>query len=474
MRNREPQFDPQAWESDEPLARGPSPADWARLALDAVRRRKLLAGLLFLAGNVATVLFFAYRMHAPTYRVEAQILAQRQQASPSVVRSVYADNPTRSAWELIHRRDNLVALAQRAGLLPLAPTASPAAPSASPPGTGQPAPPAEVPPPPAAPQTTPDEDDPIEQIVNRLDKRLIVAVEDGTIGLKLDWGDPRQAYEIVQGAVDNFLEARHVQEVAALDEVLAVLSGRAAGVRRDMEAAAAAVRRKPLPVLRTVTAAPRLPSEELVRLQSQVESRQGSLQAVEDVRRRRVAELQTQLDQARNTLSDAHPTVIGLRGDIEALSRDSPQVARLREDARQARKAWQERMVRESFPAMGMPTATVLPQIDLGSTEEDSRVRELRIQYESLAMQLQTAQVERDAARAAFKHRYDVIWPPQVPREPVSPRAARIFPAGLLASLLLAIAGAAAPDVVFGRIVQRWQVERVLGLEVLGELGREA
>ena len=458
MRNREPSFDPQQWESDEALARRPTPVHWARLALDAVRRRKALAALAFVAGLVATGGYLAVRAQSPTYRVEARILAQRQQASPSVVRSVYMDLPTRSAWEIVHRRDNLIALARRAGLLPDVPGAAGDAKA-----RGD-----------SAAAATPDQDDedPLEGVVARLDERLLVTVEEGTIAIRLDWDDPRQAYEIVQGAVENFLESRHLQEVSAIDEVLAVLSAKAGTLRRELEGATADARRRPT-MARGGTPTPPQASEELIRLRSQLESRQRGLQEVEEVRRRRAAELQAQLDQARNTLSSAHPTVIGLRNDIESLTYDSPQIARLREEVRQARRAYQERLAREGFPSTPFAAAAP-PPLDLGGREEDQRVRELRMQYESLALQLQTAQVERDAARAAFKYRYDVIWPPRLPRDPVSPRPMRIFALGLLASLLLAILAAAAPDLLQGRIVQRWQVERLLGLEVLGEIDRRA
>ena len=254
--------------------------------------------------------------------------------------------------------------------------------------------------------------------------------------------------------------------------MLAVLSAKAGTLRRDLEGATADARRRPS-MARGGTPTPPQASEELIRLRSQLESRQRGLQEVEEVRRRRAAELQAQLEQARNTLSSAHPTVIGLRNDIESLTYDSPQIARLREDVRQARRAYQERLAREGFPSTPFAAAAPTP-LDLGGREEDQRVRELRMQYESLALQLQTAQVERDAARAAFKYRYDVIWPARLPRDPVSPRPARILPLGLLASLLLAILAAAAPDLLQGRIVQRWQVERLLGLEVLGEIERRA
>jgi hypothetical protein len=41
-----------------------------------------------------------------------------------------------------------------------------------------------------------------------------------------------------------------------------------------------------------------------------------------------------------------------------------------------------------------------------------------------------------------------------------------------LAALLLALFVAAAPDLRAGRVMQRWQVERVLDLPVLAELRR--
>lgn len=440
-----------AWEDDDARARGPTPLRWALLALAAARRRKLRALLVFVVGFLATGAYFVVRMHAPTYRVEAKILAQRQQALPSVVRSVYEDAPTRSAWEAVHRRDNLVALVQRADLL----AKEAAAPGDSAPGSA----PADA-----------DGEDPLERLVTRLDERLLVTVEDGTISISLDWGDPQQAYEIVRGALENFLESRQRQEVTAVDEVLAVLSEKVSALRRELDAGAADARRRAAAAVRSPAPVARQPTDELLGLQVQLESRQRALQEVEELRRRRLADLQTQLDLARSSLSNAHPTIIGLRKDIEALSVDTPQLVALREDVRAARKAFQDRLAREGFPRA--KAAAALARADPADREEDARARELRVQYETLMQRLQTAQVERDAARAAFKYRYNVIWPPQVPRDPVSPTPLKIFLPGLFASALLAIGLAAAPALRRGRILQRWQVEQLLRLEVLGEIER--
>ena len=80
------------------------------------------------------------------------------------------------------------------------------------------------------------------------------------------------------------------------------------------------------------------------------------------------------------------------------------------------------------------------------------------------------AQLELDAVRAAFKYRYNVIWPAEVPVDPVSPNRTKILGAGLLGALLMAFLAAAAPDLQSGRIVERWQVERSLDLPILGEI----
>ena len=97
-------------------------------------------------------------------------------------------------------------------------------------------------------------------------------------------------------------------------------------------------------------------------------------------------------------------------------------------------------------------------------------MRDARFQYQQIVERVSMAQLELDAVRAAFKYRYNVIWPPQMPREPVSPNPVKVFGAGILAALFLAAGAAAFPDFRAGVIVERWQVERSLGLPVLAEI----
>lgn len=435
-----------------------TPLEWAQLLLHAARRRGLVfAGVLFACLGATAVSFF---VRTPTYHVEAKVLAQRQQALPSVVRSVYDDLPTRSAWELIHRRENLAAIIRQAKLQLEGGDAS-----ARGVGLGErllawlrrsPRP--------------VEPDSPEDVLVRILDEKLAVTVEEGTITIEIYWPDPDEAYQIVLATVQNFLEARHVQEVASIDEVISVMEGRAASLREELEKAVAEAR-----VAAARPARPphvRQPSEELVRLQSLLEAKERAIQDVEAFRRRRLADLQAQLDQARNTLSDAHPTVISLRKDIAALSVESPQIDILRAEEQKLRQQLSARMAQEGF--QGTPAVVAAPVTTLGANqEEDQRVREARLQYEQMLARINTAQVERGAARAAFKYRYNVIWPPQVPKEPATPNPKKLFLLGGFASLVLAFLAVAAPDLVRGRILERWQVEKGLDLPIVGEIRRD-
>ena len=418
-----------------------------RFALGAASRRRLLTTGVFLAGMLASAAYYSTR--TPIYRAETKVLAQRPQALPSAVRPMFEDVPTRSAWEMIHRRENLIDLINQSGLL-----SSPSSPSRKDRWL-------------QAPSAGSSGANALDAMIVRLDKSLDVTVEEGTITIRLDWPDPRQAYDVVNTALQNFLEARHLQEVTAIDEVISVLQGHTLTLRKEYEKAMDDARRRPAPVVRTPPRA-KLPSQELTRLQSLMESRQRAIQDVEEFRRRRLADLHAQLDQARNTFSDAHPTVLGLRQQIEALKRESPQVENLRDEERKARREYQERLAREGVQP-GPPevaSAAAAP----GLAEEDQRVRDARLQFEQMDARVSAALVERDAARAAFKYRYNVIWPPQVPREPVGPNPFKLLGAGMIASFLLALVLAMAPDVLRGRVLQRWQVESLLDLPVIGDV----
>jgi uncharacterized protein involved in exopolysaccharide biosynthesis len=447
------------------------PIDRLLYVVGAARRRRKVVLSVFFGGFALLALYYAFA--TPVYRVEARILAQRYQA-PAIGRQAGTeDAPTRSAWELIHRRENLIALAKQTGLIAdLGPPTKP--------GPvkrlwqailrGQ----------------APTEDDPMEALVLRLDKQLLVTTAGGTVDIEVDWPDAQQAYRIVEAAVQNFLEARHLQEITAIDETISLLQGRVATLRKQLDDVIDEVslqaRRQ---ASRTVTASPTgrvveaLPpqaSQELVRLKSMLDAKERAIGDVEEFRRRRLADLQAQLDAQRAIYSDAHPNIITLRRDIDALSRESPQIGALREEERRLRQEYTSRAASENVrpvPAVSAtPSLAAASSRPSSSVDENERVREARYRYQQMVERMNQAELELDAGRAAFKYRYDVIWPAQIPKQPVSPTPVKVFGLGGFALLILSLAVATWLDWRSGVVLERWQIERELDLPVLGDLSR--
>jgi len=453
--------------------RSPSPLEWLGYVVAAVRRHLLVAVGVLLLGVAAVVAY--YVLKTPVYRVEARILAQRQQALPGILRTqVTEDAPTRSAYDLVHRRENLLAIAKAAGLLgKVAPGGTAAATPAPAPAAG------------GLLQALTDEsleENPVDRLILRLDKELVVTSTEGSINFSIDWPNAEEAFKIIEQAVQNFLEARHVQEITVRDEAISLLQGRVATLRDQLDRAVEEARRQgtrrfdvaidPRPSSVGGGAVPM--TEDLVKVKSLIDAKERAIGDVEEFRRRRLADLQAQLDLQRGILSDAHPTIQNLRQDIAALSLESPQVTGLREEQRRLREEYAARMALEqgkAGPATGLPayrTTTTTPT----NVEENERVRQARAEYQQMLDRTSSALLDLDNARAGFKYRYDVVWPAQVPRKPVSPNPFKVFGLGLVGAIGLAFLAAAAAALQSGRVLVDWQVEKTLDLPILGRIHR--
>ena len=445
-----------------------TPADMIRLALVSARRLPLLISAFFLLGVGASIVYLV--MRAPMYRVETTVLTQRAQALPSPIRSTVQDEPTRSAHEVIHRRENLLALIQQTNLYSSA-AASRGAETRRPVlqrflGLVS--------------EAFADRD-PLDALLKRLDRMLVVTTNEATstITISIDWPDPSQAYQIVETATQNFLETRHIQEITAIDEVVSMLKGRAAALRDELDRVTEEAQRQAArqetgsyPEQMPIPAAPQSGGEELVRLKAMVDSKERAIQDVEELRRRQLANLQAQLDQKRGAFTDAYPAVIALRQDIEALSRESPQIVKLREEQRKLQETYLARLAQQRRSAPSSAGSRPARQVQSTTVEQNEAVRDARFQYQQVVERLNSAQLELDAARVAFKYRYSVVWPAEVPAKPVSPKPLIVLGVGIPGAVFLAILAATLLEMRRGTVLRRWQVERGLGLPVLAELKR--
>jgi uncharacterized protein involved in exopolysaccharide biosynthesis len=447
----------------------------ARLAagfvLRSVGRHGRLAGSVFaLAGLATTASFLA----APrVYHTEVKLLAQRNLIMPALGnprRTVPMDSdaPTRLAAETVLRRENLVSVLRTTRLIEewertrapvlrlkdriLRPLLGP-----------------------------PTEDDKLESLIGLLRKKVYVGADEGTVTIGIDWPDAGTACRIVEVMQQNFLEERHASEVSSIADAISILEGHASGTRGTIEAALDEVRRSSPPP------APRAPSvgtrhepvpepadAALVSLQVLLEAKRRAITDLEEFRQSRLAELYTLLAEQKNTYGPAHPAIAGTQQSILALSGESPQIAALRREEAEMAGEIRRRRAPARAPAPDVTTADLgrEPSPDPGVSYARSRLKSAIAEYEDLLERLEGARIELDTARAAFKYRYGVITPAQTPRKPVSPAPVSFFGIGLVLALALAVAAALAADLAGGRVVESWQVERFLGLEVLAEVAR--
>jgi len=444
-------------EDGQPLARRPNLPERVAFAVNAVRRRKRLTACVFLGGVAASCLYFFLR--TPTYHVETKILAQKQQTLPSVMRPV-DDAPTRSAADQVHRRENILALIKQADLFTKGASARPAWYARLPL---------------LRRLASTDEDEALNNLVIRVDKALIVTAGEGTITIVIDWPSAQQAYRLVEAALQNFLDARHGQEISAIEEVISQLQARASTLRKQLDAVIQEVQREPEGETPVSRATPRAQGEEMVRLKTTLEAKQRALRDAEEFQRKRLADLQAQLEEKRAIYSDAYPGVVSLRQDIEALSEESPKMAALRHEEMKLRSEFSARFGREA-PAEEGVSSTAARKASRrdreGSPEQQERLRDAQFSYQQMIERINSAQVELDAARAAYKYRYAVIWPAQMPKRPLSPKPLKVLGLGTFASFVLAVLAAVLADLRAGRIVERWQIERTLNLAVIAQLRR--
>ena len=104
------------------------------------------------------------------------------------------------------------------------------------------------------------------------------------------------------------------------------------------------------------------------------------------------------------------------------------------------------------------------------TVEQNERVHDARFRYERMVERLNQAQLQLDAARAAFKYRYVVVWPAQLPKMPISPKPTIVLGGGAFLSMILAILCAVLAELRAGLLFEKWQVEEYVGVPVIAEL----
>jgi hypothetical protein len=443
--------------------------DWASYAWVAVRRHARAIAATIGAFTAAAALV---RWSIPDlYYVEARVLAQRPDvlAVLSPTRPLGADAVaiTRSVSDLVERRENLVALVSQTDLVKhwrsmrswtdrLEERL----------GLGY-----EL-----------DDEQARDMLVAKLEDSIEATARDSSVALGLRWEDPEMAFRLLDVALQNLLETRHVNEMAILGESISLLEARLGEAQRSVDEAMAGVRSLPPPRRPSRGgAARRDPSLELVRMLSVIAEKRRAMEDVVSFRNRRIAELQTRLTEQRAVYAESHPVVDNIKRSLEALQADSPQLAALRQElqqdeARYLAEGGSPADFGDSSAAGTTSTPDALIDALAGAPRDPneeyarSRMATSLARYYSVADRLEALRLQRDAARASIKYRYLVVRPPMRPHQPEN-RGLKglVLAAGALLGAIAGVLAAVGLEVRRGRIDQPWQVERLLGLRILAE-----
>jgi uncharacterized protein involved in exopolysaccharide biosynthesis len=318
-----------------------------------------------------------------------------------------------------------------------------------------------------------------------------VIANDGTVTIGVDWTDPQSAYRIAETAQQNFFDQRHASEVAMISESVAILEGHVAETEAAIQEAVAQVNksgglvRHAAPIRAASVARPVSPNAgEIASLQSELIAKQRTISDLESARAQRIAALQTTLSELRNNYGPAHPQVVSTMASIRALSGDSPQLTALRADEASLRDrivalgaqpgasaqpaAPEPALTRVALENMtrGGPDSLENPEV----TYAKSRLKMATGDYEDMLQRLEAARIELQTARAAFKYRYTVVTPPQFPTRAAKPRIPILVVGGCFLATILATFVAGALDLGSGRLMERWQVSRRLGLPIIAQV----
>jgi hypothetical protein len=360
-------------------------------------------------------------------------------------------------------------------------------------------------------------------LVATLESKLMVNAGDTTMTIGVDWHEPTMAAKLVVATEQQFLETRHYAEVGTLAEYIQILEGHAQDLRQEIDEIAdqihklASDRGRPAnvaptpapaasdskvvpPPLRRPPVRSRLVlDEELPRLKMQLEEKKKTFAQLDDDHKRRLRELQLKLTEAKLRYTPAHPIVVDLEKQVAAMSEETPEMQALRGSIEQLEAEIKERTnasiagssPRPEFipggaaapggqapagqpePPQAGPLPADITQLQNSADSIDPAIaaqfRYAVAKYTTLRDQISTARIDLDAAQAAFKYRYQVLTPADVPNRAIKPKVPLIVAAGLIGGLLLALLLPIGLELKRGKIVERWQVAQI-PLPILAEL----
>ena len=325
------------------------------------------------------------------------------------------------------------------------------------------------------------EHDLLDALVDTMENKLQVdnVGNEGTVTILFEWTDKETAYRVVDTLTQNFLEGRHA-EVALLEETIAILESNAKRLQLQVDTTLDDVERRQRQSRRPRRGA-RGPGSPWRRTRRSSASRTPWWRAA--------APWPTSSSPRSRRLADRNGHSRRRRASSPSSTRSSSpcakhrrHVAPPRPPTRCARSSstWSARWPagaasatpgRRWIPsrrASGSTRSTCGPSTPAATSSSSAR------STPACCSASPQPAVDSRPPQAAFKYRYSVVTPPQVPMAPKKPYFALRLVGGLVGGLALAIFVSTMLDIRSTRLLEEWQLQRQLGVPLLARSNRWA
>ncbi len=444
--------------------------DRVREAMHAAMRRKLLSFFMLIIGVAFTIVAVVY---APrTYECDAQILITRTTSlgGPNAAQLLTGDERKELAKEYeqqIMARDNIIQIVQQAKLVerwneiqsPHRRLISNIQAK-----LGQP---------------RPTDDQKFEALMRTIEGRLKVEVDATTVAFRLEWSEPKSAKDIVTVAVENFQKKRFEVEVGVIPESVRALQKQVDDKRKETQKIAkelneAEAKKNPTGKTRFVSreVANNEPGQGDPAIFKKLEAVRGDIAQREELKRNRLAELNAKLADMSATYAAGHPDMIALKNTLAATQHDPAELAAARAEERRLAQEFENSKNAKLGEKKTVVVATTdsaapaVPQVPLSVEGLRQAYERLEKQLTDLEADLNQQKVQEKRIELAFKNRYSVTRPPEVPggpKKPVGPMAGVI---GALCTFALMLVAAVLRDRASGLFYEPRDVRDRLGLPV--------
>ena len=356
----------------------------------------------------------------------------------------------------------------------------------------------------------------------KLNDQLTVATEGDTVTITVSWTDPEIAARLASAAQQAFLEERRVQEVGLLAESMEILRKHSATLEKEITDEISKARALVLeknkavkaenaqkmadankklasqpraaaapPSLVDAPTAPVVSDADLSRiaaLETQIKTKEAALANLINASGSAIVELQAKLAQARAIYKEAHPVVADLKQQVQAAQAEPPMAGQLRSEIANLESeraalggtgtvssgASRARAVRG--PALGAGALAALKEVEeFEITDPDidyarSKISWAMRKYSDIQFKLDEGHLNLETAQAAFRHRYRVVTPAEVPNKATKPEPAKVILGAVFGGLAFGVLLVLFLEFRHGLIYESWQVESSLGLPIVADI----